>query len=729
MITDLLKKIRSNKSDYPQGFSAIINNLEERDRNESNVSLIWKAYQLSAKIHADQKRTSGEPYFTHCESVAIILSKWKIDVDTVIAGLLHDSIEDTDISKEDISLSFNKDVATLVEGVTKLSGIRFNSKKQEQAENFMKMFISMAKDIRVIIIKFADRLHNMSTIKYLQEDKQNRIALETKEVYVPLAHRLGMNNVKNQLEDLILKTLELDKYNDINQKVNNTKSERERFIRSFIQPIKKELNDFDINADVFGRAKHYSSILGKMVKRNKSFEEIYDLFAIRIIVNKVSECYATLGIIHQNYNPFQERFKDYIARPKRNGYQSIHTTVFTDKGRMVEVQIRTSDMDETAEIGVAAHWKYKNDKLHNKGNSLDYQIAWLREIYELLKSEDTSASEILELFKIDLFQDEIYVYTPTGELIELKPGSTPVDFAYHVHSEVGMHCKGAKVNDKIVPLNHELMNGDYVEIITSKNKSPNHSWLKFVQTTKAKTHIRRWIKKQEHEQSVALGKDILEKHLRKINNMNILKLIKSNPQLVGLNSQQSVYLNVGSGKLTVDEIVSKYCPEEDSVIHQNKANSLTKKFFDLARGRSKGVVVDGLNDIMLRFANCCNPIPGDDIIGYLTKGQGVTVHRAGCGSVTRLKESKRFISVDWDISSKRAFVVRLRMKFQDRKNLLKDLTEATSHLNINIRSIDMKAVDSVATCLLVVEITDKKQLNKLINKLQQVQSIDDIQRY
>ena len=733
MISNILKNIQSNKSPYPPSFKLIINNLQSEDKNDESINLLWKAYTLSKDLHKNQKRASGEPYFTHCESVGVILSEWKIDVDTIIAGLLHDSIEDTSISKDKIEDEFNPDVANLVEGVTKLSGIKFYSKKQEQAENFMKMFLSMAKDIRVILIKFADRLHNMSTLEALSEQKQNRIALETKEIFTPLAHRLGMNNVKIKMEDLVLKILEPTKYNSIKRKVNNTKRDRDRYVDKLIKPISEEFKKSNIKSDIFGRAKHYSSIIGKMEKRNKRFEEIYDLFAIRIIVDKIPDCYAALGVIHQIYNPFQERFKDYIARPKMNGYQSIHTTVFGIDGKLVEIQIRTGEMDETAEIGVAAHWKYKDSNQENKKkNSLDTQISWLREIYELLKSEDTSASEILELFKVDLFQDEIFVYTPEGELIELKPGSTPVDFAFHVHTDVGKHCIGAKVNDKIVPLNYELKSGDYVDVITSKNKSPNHSWLKFVKTTKAKTHIRRWLKKEEYLQSIKIGKDILEKELRKISKMYILKMIKEDPSKIGFGNYEEVCSRVGNGKITVSEIFEKYSPEDEDEknrLKDSKIQSLTSKFIDLARGRARGITVDGLNDIMLKFGKCCTPIPGDSIIGYLTKGQGVTVHRSQCKSITHLKSPSRFVNVDWNISAKKTFIVRLKMIFEDRKNLLKDLTDATSTLNIYIKSIDMKAVDSVATCLLVIEISDKSQLDKLVRKLQQVQSIDHIERF
>jgi len=728
MLNNILKKITSSNSEYPSGYIDIINCLDKESKTEKNLGLVWKAYQLSQESHKNQFRKSGEPYFTHCESVGRILANWNIDVETIIAGLLHDVIEDTSITKEDISKEFNQDIGNLVEGVTKLSGIKFNSKKQEQAENFMKMFISMAKDIRVILIKFADRLHNMSTIEHLPESKRKRIALETKEVYAPLAHRLGMNNVKTQMEDLVFKTLSPEKYNFVRKKVNNTRKDREKFIEKFIKPIYKELKTFDISADIFGRAKHYSSIIGKMEKRNKKFEEIYDLFAIRIIVDKIDECYAALGVIHQNYNPFQERFKDYIARPKRNGYQSIHTTVFDLDGRLIEVQIRTTEMDQTAEIGVAAHWKYKeNDKSKNK-SSIDTQILWLREIYELLKSEDTSASEILELFKIDLFEDEIFVYTPNGELVELKPDSTPIDFAYQVHSEVGMHCIGAKVNDKIVPLNYTLKSGDYVEIITSKNKFPNHSWLKIATTTKAKTHIRRYLKKEKYEQSLRLGQEILEKELRKAKKISLLRDIKKDPTILGFKDYDVLLSSIGNGKIIVSELIDKNLDQDSNENNYNIQN-LTSKFVDLARKRSKGIIVDGLSDIMIQFAKCCNPIPGDDIVGYLTKGSGVTIHRSACRSITHFKDQSRFVSVDWNISSDKSFIVRLKMIFEDRKNLLNDLTDATSKLNIYIKSIDMKAKDSVATCLLVIEISDRKQLEKLIKKMREVQNIEFIERF
>tara|TARA_Y100000768_G_scaffold203974_1_gene153592 strand:+ start:49 stop:2235 length:2187 start_codon:yes stop_codon:yes gene_type:complete len=728
MLNNIFKKITSSKSKYPPGYLEIIKCLDKENQTEYNLDLVWKAYQLSQESHKNQLRKSGEPYFSHCESVGKILANWNIDIETIIAGLLHDVIEDTAITKKDIVKEFNQDIGNLVEGVTKLSGIKFNSRKQEQAENFMKMFISMAKDIRVILIKFADRLHNMSTIEHLSETKRERIAVETKEVYAPLAHRLGMNNVKTQMEDLVFKTLSPKKYSYIRKKVNNSKKDREKYIEKFIKPISKELAGFDINADIFGRAKHYSSIIGKMEKRNKKFEEIYDLFAIRIIVDKIDECYAALGVIHQKYNPFQERFKDYIARPKRNGYQSIHTTVFDSEGRLIEVQIRTSEMDQTAEIGVAAHWKYKeNDKSKNK-TSIDTQILWLREIYELLKSEDTSASEILELFKIDLFEDEIFVYTPNGELIELKPDSTPIDFAYQLHSEVGMHCIGAKVNDKIVPLNYTLKSGDYVEIITSKNKFPNHSWLKIATTTKAKTHIRRYLKKEKYEQSLKLGQDILEKELRKVKKIQMLRGIKKDPTILGFKDYDVLLSSIGNGKVIVSDLIDKNLDEDSNTNNYNIQN-LTSKFIDLARKRSKGITVDGLSDIMIQFAKCCNPIPGDDIVGYLTKGSGVTIHRSTCKSITHFKDQSRFVSVDWNISSSKSFIVRLKMVFEDRKNLLNDLTEATSKLNIYIKSIDMKAEDSVATCLLVIEISNRKQLETLINKMREVQNIDFIERF
>ena len=509
--------------DYPKDFHQIINNLNlEKEQDAQTFDRLWRAYQFGSHAHRDQKRRSGEPYFTHCAAVGAVLASWNMDIDTIIAGLLHDTIEDTNVTRDNIVELFNEDVATLVEGVSKLSGIKFSSRQEKQAENFMKMFLSVAKDLRVIIIKFADRLHNMSTINHLPLIKQRRIAIETRDVFAPLAHRLGMNKLKMELEDLILQVLEPDEYNQLVKKVKATKNQREQYIEEFSLPIKGELEKYDIKSEVFGRAKHFYSIYGKMIRRNKKFEELFDLFAIRIIVKKVSDCYAVLGAVHQLYTPLQERFKDYIATPKSNGYQSIHTTVFGKKGKMVEIQIRTEEMDQTAEVGVAAHWVYKESSSNSQGGQIDKHVSWLRELVDILQNENNNPDEFLKLLKVDLFQNEIFVFTPQGDVIQLPTSSTPVDFAFSVHTQVGLHCIGAKVNGKIVPLNTQLQNGDSIEVITSESQTPSYAWLKFVQSSKAKSHIKRWVKKEQFEQSIQLGREIVEKTLRRLKKLYIL---------------------------------------------------------------------------------------------------------------------------------------------------------------------------------------------------------------
>ena len=529
MVLDTLRKYLPNySSKYPKGFQMILEAFsEEYQLNDEDIELLWSAYQFGEKAHQGQKRSSGNPYYEHCIQVCIQLIHWHMDIDTLIAGLLHDTIEDTSITKKDIKETFNKEISNLVAGVSKLSGLKFKDQQHRQAENLMKMFLAVAKDLRVIIIKFSDRLHNMKTIHHLPKQKQLRISSETRDLYAPLAHRLGMNSLKMEYENLILKTMDSTAYNNIKSKVNSTMKSRNKYIDQFMKPVEKELKKFNIEADVFGRAKHYYSIFRKMESQGKTFSDLYDLFAIRIIVNRVEECYACLGIVHQLYTPIQERFKDYIAMPKSNGYQSIHTTVFGQKEKIIEIQIRTKDMDRLAEVGVAAHWIYKEQGNSNKiiDSKMNSYIKWLRELVDVIQSEDKDPNELLELLKIDLFEDEIFVFTPTGDVHQLKQGSTPIDFAFAVHTQVGLKCSGAKINDKIVPLNTELKNGDTIKIITSNNHMPNQAWLKIVKTTKAITHIKRIIKKEQESKSIELGKEILEKSLRKIKKTNLLKEI------------------------------------------------------------------------------------------------------------------------------------------------------------------------------------------------------------
>lgn len=732
MVLSKFKQFFPKQDKYPPDFVVIAKNLfEDELQDEENFKLLWKAYNFGNSAHVGQKRRSGKPYFTHCIQVGQKLSEWNLDLNTIIAGLLHDTIEDTDVTKEDIINNFNFEIAELVEGVSKLSGIRFTSRKEKQAENYMKMFLSVAQDIRVILIKFADRLHNMKTIEHLPLIKQRRIAIETKDLFSPLAHRLGMNSLKVEFEDLILKTLEPKIFKDLVKKIKSTKKQREKYISMFSQPIQKEMGRMQIDTRIFGRAKHYFSIYGKMIKRNKSFDEIYDLFAIRIIVNKIEDCYAVLGAVHQVYNPIQDRFKDYIATPKSNGYQSIHTSVSGIMGKIVEVQIRTDEMDKTAEIGVAAHWNYKENKsIDSKSTSkIDRQVKWLRELVESLRSEESNPDEFLKLLKIDLFKDEIFVFTPAGDLIQLPQDSTPIDFAFQVHSSVGMQCKGAKVNGKIVPLNTKLKNGDYIEVITSKNHKPPLAWLKVVQTVKAKSHIKRFVKKEQNEQSRKLGKEILEKTLRRLKKINIIKDIEKNTEVLGLANIESVYSEISTGKLTVRDIIDKFTPNEVEDV-DIESETFTEKFINKARGVARGVKVDGVSNALIAFAKCCNPIPGDEIIGYITRGRGITIHITECSNLPTMHDTEedRFINVEWDVSADVSFIVRLKIVAADRKNLLKDITESISSLNINITSVDINAKDSLAVCILIIDARDTKQVSRLTNKLSQIKDVMFVER-
>ncbi len=724
MVLDNLKNFFPNyRSKYPEGFQSILEAFsQEYEINEKDIEMLWSAYKFGEKAHEGQKRKSGAPYFEHCIHVCIQLISWHMDMDTLIAGLLHDTVEDTHIKEEDIEERFNKDIARLVLGVSKLSGIKFRDNKHRQAENLMKMFLAVAKDLRVIIIKFSDRLHNMKTLDFLPKEKQIRISEETKELYAPLAHRLGMNKLKMDYENLILKYTDGLAYDNIKKKINATSKVRSKYIEEFIKPIKKEIDNFSFDADVFGRAKHYYSIYRKMEIQSKKFNELYDLFAIRIIVDKIEECYTALGIVHQLYTPMQERFKDYIATPKSNGYQSIHTTVFGHNENIIEVQIRTKSMDQLAEVGIAAHWIYKESghkTKHVAGNKMNSYIEWLRNLVEVIKSEDKDPNELLELLKIDLFEDEIFIFTPKGEVHQLKKGSTPIDFAFSIHTQVGLKCSGAKIDDKIIPLNSELKNGDTVKILTSSNHTPNQAWLKIVKTTKAITHIKRFLKKEEEEKSIELGKEILEKSLRKIKKIKLLKIIIKNPEKMGYNNSDLVFSNFAKGKHTFKEILEKYDIRLDDleIENENENDTLTQKFLRKARGIARGVKVGGIDNAMISFPKCCSPIPGDKIIGYITRGKGVTVHRVNCSNLPIRQNRDRFIEVEWDLTGSSMFLVRLKIIFEDRKDLLKDLTESTSSLNINIKSVDISALDGLATCLMILELKNITELEILQQKI------------
>ena len=722
MIIDSLKNILPfTNSKIDSDFQKIIKKFPKKYiLKEDDLSLLFKSYNIGLIAHEGQKRKSGEKYFVHCIEVCKQLIDWNMDLPTIIAGLLHDTIEDTDITYEILLNDFGKDIADLVNQVSKLSGIKYRNIERRQAENFMKMFLSISKDLRVIIIKFADRLHNMKTLNFLPKDKQQRIALETLELYAPLAHRLGMNKIKMEFEDLCFSILNSNSYKKIVSEVNSTKKQRQKYIDEFIKPISIQLKNYNIDTIPFGRPKHYYSIHKKVESKGKVIGELYDLIAVRVIVNKLEDCYVVLGIIHQLYTPIQKRFKDYIATPKSNGYQSIHTTVFGANGEMTEVQIRTQGMDRLAEIGVAAHWRYKENKNHpTKDKELDKHISWLRDLVEMLQDDNRNPEEMMELLKVDLFDDEIFTFSPKGDVHKLKVNSTPIDFAFSIHTQVGMKCKGAKVNGKLVPLNTQLKNGDKIDIITSENHFPNQAWLKIVQTTKAKTHIKRHIKQEEELASIVLGKEIVEKYLRKINQIILMKRIDKEPEVLGFNNSNIIYSNIAKGKIIIEDAVIKYDESlsNNSITKNLKEESLTRKFINKARGIAKGVKVGGIKNALIYFPKCCSPIPGDSIIGYVTKGKGVTIHRTNCKNAPIEKFKNRFIEVEWDFARNSSFLVRLKIEIEDRKHLLKDLTESTSSMNINIKSVDISASDEIATCLMIVEIYDIKELNRLKKRI------------
>lgn len=725
----LLKKIVSNSDDqYDKPFVELIDLIHRKSSDgNDNVALLWDAYKFGEHAHEGQLRKSGDPYFDHCLNVAKILAELHMDTTTIIAGLLHDVVEDTGITGDDVEEKFGNEVAQLVDGVTKLGDIKFKSRQEKQADNFRKMLLSVAEDIRVIIIKFADRLHNMRTLEYLPPIKQRRIALETRDVYAPLAHRLGMAKIKWEMEDLVLKTLDRDAYYNIMKGIAEKRKEREKYIDKFSAPIIDQLQEYNIHAKILGRPKHFYSIYGKMKRRNKPLEEVYDLLAIRIIVDKVEECYTVLGIIHQLFTPVQDRFKDFIATPKINGYQSIHTTVIGPDGRMVEIQIRTREMDKTAEVGVAAHWRYKERGKFTEDEEIDRQVRWLRELIEILQNDSTNPKEFMNTLKIDLFKDEIFLFTPKGDLVQLPRGSTPVDFAFQVHTEVGLHCIGAKVNGKIVPLNSALKSGDSIEIITSDTQTPSYSWLKFVKTTKAISAIKRWIRKNQFEESVKLGHEILEKEIRRFQTDLTFKQVRDAYDTVGYEAEDKMYAAIGNGEITVKEIIQKLKPEIPEVVEEEEEKK--DHFFSIARKKAKGVKVQGISNMMIRFSNCCSPIPGDPIIGFITRGRGVSIHRSNCKNIPALmKDDDRRIEVEWDVGKEQSFMVRLKVLAQERKNFLKHVTDALSEREVNIISVDLKVEGALITCILVIEVDHLKQLNRIMRNVRQIDNLISVER-
>jgi GTP pyrophosphokinase len=687
-----------------------------------DISFIRKAYEFSDEAHEGQKRYSGEPFVEHCLEVAMILAELHMDSTTIVAGIIHDVVEDTEYTLEDVRREFGDEVADLVDGVTKLSTVHFNSREEQQVEYFRKMLLSMARDVRVILIKLADRVHNMRTLEHLPAEKRVRIAQETKDVYCPLAHRLGVNKTKVELEDLSLKYLQPETYDELVTRIKERKEEREAYIQEVVGPIKSALDKDDIRATVYGRAKHLDSINRKVQVRNVPFEQIYDLFAIRVIINTERECYHTMGIIHAMWKPVSGRFHDYIANPKPNGYRSLHTTVFGPHNKMVEIQIRTHQMHYVAENGIAAHWLYKEGRRQMSKD--DQQMIWLRDILEWQK-DLTNPSEFLEYLRIDLYSEDIFVFTPNGQLVHLPKGATPLDFAFRIHSEVGIHCAGSKINGRLQPLSTVLQSGDEVEIITNPNRSPSHDWLKLVQTANARTRIKRWLKQAGFEQSIALGREIVERKLKEQRlKMPVDATLQEFAEQLGQKSIDALFGSIGNGSLTARQLVQLIHPGE-----RKERAGIVGRVVDRLRG-SKGIRVQGLDNMMFRFAGCCQPVPGEDIVGFITRGRGVTVHHAECNLAVNLANTnpERKISVSWDSGRDQSFIVQLSIVVEDRKNMLRDISQAIADSNTNVRGAELQATDSTAEGRFVVEVSNLSHLNRIIDKVRKVKGVISVTR-
>jgi len=687
-----------------------------------DITLLRRAYEFSDRAHKGQKRESGEPYINHCLAVGMILAEQRLDSATIAAGLIHDVVEDTAYGLDAVRAEFGEEIALLVDGCSKISGVKFQSRAELQVEYFRKMLVSMAVDIRVIIIKLADRLHNMRTLSAVPPEKQRRIAEETRDVYAPLAHRFGMARIKWELEDLALKYLHPGVYDELVRKIDLSRDERNAYIDEVKIPLEIALKREGINTTITGRAKHFDSIYRKMVRRNVRLEDIYDLLAIRVITDTERDCYHTLGIVHAMWTPVVDRFHDYIATPKTNMYQSLHTTVIGPRGRMVEIQIRTQEMHYTAEYGIAAHWLYKEGKHH--ADSTDRQMGWLREVLEWQK-ETADPKEFLDFFKTDLFQEEIYVFTPKGELKPLPRGATPVDFAYAVHSEVGHRCVGARVNGRIVPLSHELRSGDEVQIITGPRPHPSQDWLAVAHTSRARSKIRSYLRKTGFEQSLALGREILSRELKRLRLESPSESALTDLAMgLSYSDSDSMLAAIGSGTLSILSVMHRLAPQADT----RQKSSVVQRIVERAR-RPRGVKIQNMDNMMFRFANCCQPVPGERVVGYITRGRGVTVHRADCPNVASfIDHPERRLAVEWDVSEGQTFLVRLVASLENRKNMLRDISQAISETETNICSASISGDRSTGIGEFVVEVRNLRHLNDVVRKVRSVPGVMAVER-
>jgi len=704
---------------------AVVRKVEQYSPN-TDKDRLWSAFHMGHDAHDGQKRRSGEPFFIHALTVIDILSDLRMDADTIIAGLLHDVVEDTDVSLNEVRTRFGDDVARMVDGVTKISDLRSHNPEARKAENYRKLVFTIAQDPRTVLIKMADRLHNMRTVQYLTADRQQGMARETVDVYAPLAHRFGLAKVKWELEDRAFKVLDPEAYYAVEQSVSQTRAEREILIEDMRRPLFEAMTEAGIKADITGRPKHFWSIHNKMLKQEVGIDGIYDLLAMRILVDSKVDCYHALGIVHSLFTPVQDRIKDFVATPKANMYQSLHTTVRTPTGRFLEIQIRTHDMHERSEIGIAAHWMYKEGE---EGEAIDFtrMVEWLRQLMEF-QEDVADPREFMESMKIDLFQDEVFAFSPAGDLFQFPRGSTPLDFAFEVHSEVGLHCVGAKVNGRIVSLTTPLENRDTVEILTNAKGHPSTSWLGIVKTSKSKHHIRRWIRSTQFLDSMRLGREILERELRKLKiTLKIDKDLLEVSQELGYNDTAKMLAAMGRGDLTSAKVLNRIAPVQKTP--PARLVDMGKDIYaSIMRRKVGGVRIQGLDSLMVRYARCCEPIPGDEVIGVVTRGRGVSVHRLGCANLASIS-SDRMIEVSWDVEDGQTFLVKLIAVGQDRSGLLADVSEAISGLGTNIQSGDFKADGDFATVTLLVEVRNLNKLEKILNAIRRVPSISKVERY
>jgi len=695
-------------------------------RERLDLDLLARAYRTSARAHSGQKRKSGDDFLSHSVAVATILAEQQMDSTTIAAALLHDVVEDSDVSLDQIRSDFGSEVADLVDGLTKLSGLTFRSAEEAAAENYRKLLLSIAKDARVIIIKLADRLHNMRTLEHLSEEQQRRIAQETQEIYAPLAHRFGMAGIKAELEDLAFKFLDPDEFRVLMKKIRARRAERDQTIERLRVPLTEELKSAGIvEFEITGRPKNLWSIHKKMKRREKPFEEIYDLLAVRVLVDSVADCYHALGIIHHQWTPLQERIKDYIASPKSNGYQSLHTTVFGPGGQLYEIQIRTRDMHRTAEYGIAAHWLFKEGKAPDE---LDRHLAWFRQLLEL-QQDAHSPEEFLEFLKVDLYQDEIFVFTPRGDVKRLPKEATPIDFAFAVHTEVGYRCNGARVNGRIAPLHRPLKNGDTVEVLTSPQARPSRDWLAHVHTGRARHKIRQWIRQEEHTKSLVLGKEILDREVRRRRlAAPDEEQLASAAATLSLGSAEQLVAVLGRGDVALGLVMRALFPDLPSEdLQPPKPTAFGRVIQRLRLGR--GIRIQGVDGLMVRYAQCCQPVPGDPVVGYVTQGRGISIHRSDCPNLLPLSaEAERRVEIDWQESEGETFVVRLVVAGEDRRGLYADICEAVSQTGTSLRHAELSSRDGVVFGHLLVEVENQTHLNKVLRAVRRVKGVTEIAR-